>query len=148
MLITDHVTGDLVELRPLRYEFADVQGDEYDDNWLVIGGRARSGTDEWGFEEPAMLVSEARELADWLDAIGAGRAETVAPELDFLEPSIALSLVGSGADSCTIEVGLGLECAPPSPRSDASSILLTATPGALLSAAVALRHELSAFPGR
>ncbi|MBB1243527.1 hypothetical protein GL263_08125 [Streptomyces durbertensis] len=69
-------------LRPVRYEFARARGDAYDDNWLVVRGEVSTPRGCWSFEEPCLLVDEARSLAAWLRRDG-GRLEFTEPLLEW-----------------------------------------------------------------
>lgn len=50
MILSDHASR--VELRPLRYQFSEIRGDEYDDNWLVITGAVTTPEGSWSFTGP------------------------------------------------------------------------------------------------
>ncbi|MCX4693892.1 hypothetical protein [Streptomyces sp. NBC_01408] len=119
MLLGDHASS--VELCPLRYQFSEVRGDSYDDNWLVIGGTAMTPEGIWSFTDPCLLTDEAREVSAWLRAVAAGTVEVTGPDADgylspdkwFVEPVLAFSLVGRSDDGAVIRVHLSMEAAPP-----------------------------------
>ncbi|MFE2927132.1 WapI family immunity protein [Streptomyces goshikiensis] len=119
MLLGDHANS--VELCPLRYQFSEVRGDSYDDNWLVVGGTATTPEGIWSFTDPCLLTNEAREVSAWLRAVAAGTVEVTGPEADgylspdtwFVEPVLAFSLVSRSDDGAVIRVHLSMEAAPP-----------------------------------
>ncbi|MET0590765.1 MAG: hypothetical protein ABWZ77_06275, partial [Naasia sp.] len=111
MRITDAETGDFIDLSPVRFEFPETTGDEYDDNWLVIRGEVLRGGAAWAAEDPALLVSEAQELVRWLTAISTGDDAPVADGIEFFEPTLAVALVDSDRSRVTIAVTLGHEWA-------------------------------------
>ncbi|WP_251051306.1 MULTISPECIES: hypothetical protein [unclassified Streptomyces] len=119
MLLGDHANS--VELCPLRYQFSEVRGDSYDDNWLVVGGTATTPEGIWSFTDPCLLTDEAREVSAWLRAVAAGTVEVTGPDADgylspdtwFVEPVLAFSLVGRSDDGAVIRVHLSMEAAPP-----------------------------------
>ncbi|MGW4383942.1 WapI family immunity protein [Kitasatospora sp. NPDC004531] len=80
MLLSDHASA--VELRPLRYQFPAAGRDEFDDNWLVIGGKVTTPDGSWSFADPCLLVGEARELGGWLRAAAAGRVPVTGRDAD------------------------------------------------------------------
>jgi hypothetical protein len=51
----------------LGYQFPDDTTDEYDSNWLVIGGEVWLDGREWQFRDPCLTTFEAKRLADWLE---------------------------------------------------------------------------------
>ncbi|MFI5987021.1 hypothetical protein ACIBEA_39925 [Streptomyces sp. NPDC051555] len=118
MLLGDHASS--VELCPLRYQFSEVRGDSYDDNWLVVGGTATTPEGIWSFTDPCLLTDEAREVSAWLRAVAAGKVEVTGPDADgylspdtwFVEPVLAFSLVGRSDDGAVIRVHLSMEAAP------------------------------------
>jgi hypothetical protein len=112
MLITDSRSSNFVELVPTRYQFPEVVGDEYDDNWLMIRGHVRLGDDEWSFEEPSLLVEDAGEIGLWLRRVSAGKGQVslpdeagkVSPQLFFLEPNLAMALVARDRTNVTLRL--------------------------------------------
>ncbi|ANP51416.1 hypothetical protein J2Z21_002776 [Streptomyces griseochromogenes] len=119
MLLTDHANR--VELRPLRYEFAAVRGNRYDDNWLVISGAVTSPEGSWSFADPALLTDEARQVGAWLRGVAAGTVAVtrrdaggyVSPDTWFIEPVLAFSLADRSEAGALIRLHLSLEAAPP-----------------------------------
>jgi hypothetical protein len=55
--------------------------------WIKVHGHVRAPEGEWRFRDGSLQVREARELAGWLEAIGAGR--DVEPKISFVEPCLA-----------------------------------------------------------
>ncbi|MFF0041649.1 hypothetical protein ACFYRG_36405 [Streptomyces mirabilis] len=71
-----------VDLRPVRYQFATVRGDSYDDNWLVIEGTAATPEGKWSFADPCLLTDEARQVSVWLRAVAAGTVDVTEPDAE------------------------------------------------------------------
>ncbi|MDQ0828196.1 hypothetical protein QF032_000040 [Streptomyces achromogenes] len=119
MLLGDHASS--VELCPLRYQFAAVRGDSYDDNWLVIGGSVATPQGSWTFADPCLLAHEARQVSAWLRAVAAGTVAVTEPDAEgwlspdtwFVEPVLAVSLADRSDSGAAIRVHLSLEAAPP-----------------------------------
>ncbi|MER5863101.1 hypothetical protein [Kitasatospora sp. NPDC002040] len=150
-----------IELRPVGYQFAATNGDSYDDNWLVIGGRVTTPEGRWTFSDPALLTDEGRRLSRWLRAAAGGRIAVAqrdgegewTPSLTFIEPILAFSLAGRTDGSVTVRVHLSLEASPPW-RPDIEGDLtpyeleIELTGAGLLSAADEWDRQLQAFPAR
>ncbi|MET9822633.1 MULTISPECIES: WapI family immunity protein [unclassified Streptomyces] len=119
MLLSDHASS--VELCPLRYQFAAVRGDPYDDNWLVIGGSVATPHGSWPFADPCLLAHEARQVSTWMRAVAAGTVAVTGPDAEgrlspdtwFVEPVLAMSLADRSDSRAVIRVHLSLEAAPP-----------------------------------
>ncbi|MBD0842012.1 hypothetical protein [Streptomyces sp. TRM68416] len=116
-----------VGLRPVRYQFATVRGDSYDDNWLVVEGRVTTPGGSWSFADPCLLTHEARRVSAWLRAVAAGTVAVteadadgvLSPDTWFVEPVVAFSLADrSAGGAAVIRVHLSLEAAPPWQRGD------------------------------
>ncbi|MEU5256278.1 WapI family immunity protein [Streptomyces longwoodensis] len=125
MLLNDLSSS--VDLRPVRYQFATVRGDSYDDNWLVIEGTVATPEGQWSFADPCLLTDEARQVSAWLRAVAAGTVDVTEPDAEgalwpdtwFIEPVVAFSLarrIESGA--AVIRVHLSLEAVPPWQQGD------------------------------
>lgn len=106
----------------MRYQFATVRGDSYDDNWLVIDGTVMNSEGSWSFADPCLLTDEARQVSAWLRAVAAGAVEVTEPDPDgelspdtwFIEPVVAFSLASRiEGGTAVIRVHLSLEAAPP-----------------------------------
>ncbi|KPC80625.1 hypothetical protein [Streptomyces sp. NRRL S-4] len=120
MLLNDLSSS--VDLRPVRYQFATVRGDSYDDNWLVIDGTVMTPEGSWSFADPCLLTAEARQVSAWLRAVAAGTVDVTEPDTEgelspdtwFIEPVVAFSLANRIAgETAVIRVHLSLEAAPP-----------------------------------
>ncbi|MFE1321405.1 hypothetical protein [Kitasatospora phosalacinea] len=160
MLLNDHLSS--VELRPLGYQFPVARGDEYDDNWLVIGGSVTTAEGSWSFTDPSLLVHEARQLSAWLRAAAAGTVEPKGPEDDgwlspdtwFVEPNLAVSLAGRDDAGTVVRVHFSLEALPPWERGEDGAdvyqyfVGLRVDAAALLRAADEWDRALAAFPAR
>lgn len=160
MLLSDHASS--VELRPLRYQFATVRGNSYDDNWLLISGKVTTPEGNWSFADPALLIHEAREVSAWLRAVAAGTMAVTAPDDEgylspdtwFVEPVLAVSLADRDDSGAVIRVHLSLEAAPPWQQGDGGAdiyqyfveVRMDAT--ALLHASDQWDLALDSFPAR
>ncbi len=114
--------GASFDLHPVQYQFSRRALDEWDRNWLMVRGAARTtGGATWSFIDPCLTTCEAAELGNWLQAAGRGE---IAPSpvpvdeggeglLTFTEPSLAFSLAAHHADEACLRVHLSLEAAPP-----------------------------------
>ncbi|MEV0373328.1 hypothetical protein AB0I10_26530 [Streptomyces sp. NPDC050636] len=160
MLLSDH--ADSVELHPLRYQFPAVQGDPYDDNWLVIGGTVTTPEGSWSFTDPCLLTDEARAVADWLRAVASGKVAVnrpgaegeLSPDTWFVEPVLAFSLADHSEGGAAIRVHLSLEAAPPWRQGDGGGdiyqyvVEVRQDKAALLHAADQWDRALASFPTR
>ena len=147
-------------LEPLTYQFAEVRGDSFDDNWLVIKGKARSDVERWTFQNPCLLVGEAHTLGTWLRSVADGEASTMAPDdeghlwptTNHIEPNVGFGLVSEGHNVVTIRAFLWLESGPPSVAALSSQMAwfmdLTMTRDSLRAAAAEWTGELAKFPQR
>lgn len=116
-----------VALCPLRYQFATVRGDSYDDNWLVIDGTVMTPEGSWSFADPCLLTDEARQVSAWLRAVAAGTVDVTEPDAEgelspdtwFIEPVVAFSLADrSEGGTAVVRIHLSLEAAPPWQRGE------------------------------
>ena len=163
MEIRNGETEGFLSLSPVGYQFPDITDDQWDSNWLMIRGTARTPDEEWTFEDPAMTVHEAVGLGVWLHDVAAGRATLIEDDEDShvwrgatqnLEPNIGLGLVQSTEDSATLRVFLWAESGPPSvQRDDQLSDMefffdLTTSRAAIERAAEEWDSELVKFPER
>nr|WP_223184593.1 hypothetical protein [Streptomyces sp. CBMA152] len=152
-----------VGLRPVRYQFATVRGDSYDDNWLVIHGTVTTPEGSWSFTDPCLLTDEARQAAAWLRAVAAGTVAVtepdtegeLSPDTSFIEPLVAFSLADRSEDgTAAIRIHLSLEAAPPwQPEDDRDDLYqyvveVRTDTAALLHAADQWDHALVPFPPR
>lgn len=110
MLLADHEHR--FELRPLRYQFPAVSGDQYDDNWLVVAGEVTTPEGSWSFTDPCLLTDEARQLSLWLRAVGGASSGDSEPDLCFLEPVLSFSHACWRNGSGLARVRLFQEAAP------------------------------------
>jgi hypothetical protein len=79
------------QLSILGYQHPDAAGEPYDANWLSIHVEAAGADGAWTGTDPCLLTYEAVRLADWLDAVGAGREAP--PAISFLEPVLLFRVV-------------------------------------------------------
>ncbi|MEU8942405.1 hypothetical protein AB0C97_30725 [Streptomyces goshikiensis] len=125
MLLNDLCSS--VDLRPVRYQFSSVQGDSYDDNWLVIAGTVVTPEGSWSFADPCLLTDEARQVSAWLRAVAAETVDVTEPDAEgellpdtwFIEPVVAFSIADRiDGGTAVIRVHLSLEAAPPWQQGD------------------------------
>jgi hypothetical protein len=140
------------ELRVSGYQFPNIEGDEWDANWLIVEGRI-APVDEraWEFRDPALLTWEVERLSNWLDALASG--QPVEESEDFLEPNLRFEVVGRSGDVITIRVYFELESRPPwffareAGMNDLWVDLLVDSDN-LHAAASSLRSDLAKYPPR
>jgi hypothetical protein len=80
----------------LGYQHPDAAGEPYDANWLSIHVEASGQEGAWTGTDPCLLTYEAVRLADWLEALGAGKAPT--PAISFLEPVLLFRVIERDGD--------------------------------------------------
>lgn len=161
MEIRDADSDRFVRLEPVAYEFPDLVGVEYDSDWLIIRGRARSDAEEWTFQDASLLVAEAQAFGSWIRDAAQGSAPVIVaddegrtwPTTEAIEPNLGLGVVRYDADAVTVRVFLRLESAPPSSRRGAepdmqSFIDLTTPRSSLERAADEWHRALVKFPKR
>jgi hypothetical protein len=162
MEIRDVNSERFVRLDPVNYQFPDLVGVEYDSDWLIIRGRARSDEEEWTFQDPSLLVDEAREFGSWMRSAAAGTAPVLVPDDDghtwptteTIEPNLGLGVAEYGDSGVTVRVFLWLESAPQSTwdgrtKTDMDFFIdLTTSPESLSRAADDWDEALAKFPKR
>jgi len=164
MELRDTTTGRFVRLEPVAYQFPHLVGVEFDSDWLIIRGSARSDDEEWSFQEPSLLVAEAEDLGVWMRSAARGEAPMLVPDDDGLtsptahhvEPNLGMGVVSYPDGAVIVRIFLWLESAPPSTweevgrgKFDMTFFLdLTLTPEALEIAAHEWEAELERFPQR
>ncbi|MFI4936084.1 MAG: hypothetical protein ACHP7N_15835 [Caulobacterales bacterium] len=134
-----------LRLSVLRYQYPEIEDDEWDSNWLVVEGRVSLNGKEWRFCDPCMTTLEAMQLADWLDALSQGTAER--DYAAFTEPNLQFDRTSAS----NIRVSFALESAPPwaKPGDDWTKhgFEVFIGPG-LAVAAQQLRRQLARYPMR
>lgn len=144
-------------LSPFTYQFAQASGNSFDDNWLVINGKARSDVEQWKFQDPCLLVGEAQDIGVWLRSVADGQAAPMIrdeqgglePTIRNIEPNIGFGLVGYEPDLTTIRAFLWLESSPPSAGGGMEWFMdLAIKPDDLRAAASQWEAELARFPQR
>ncbi|MGW9498178.1 WapI family immunity protein [Streptomyces prasinus] len=161
MLLNDLASS--VDLCPVRYQFATVWGDSYDDNWLVIDGTVMTPEGSWSFADPCLLTDEAHQVSTWLRAVAAGTVAVTEPDAEgelspdtwFIEPVVAFSLADRGkGGAAVIRVHLSLEAAPPWHQGDDGAdiyqyvVEVRLDAATLLHAAAQWDLSLASFPPR
>jgi len=108
-----------VTLEPVRYEFANPAGDEWDNNWLVISGDVSAPNAAWQFAVPCLTTFEAKQISAWLRSVASGDIPVsiigdagVVPSLDFTEPNLAFSVGRYQGGSISVRVHFALESKP------------------------------------
>lgn len=140
------------ELRIAGYQFPELEGDEWDSNWLIVEVRV-APVDErpWKSTDPSLLTWEVERLSGWLEVLASGQA--VEESADFVEPNLRFELVERVEDIFTIRVYFELESRPPwffahEARMDDLWIDLHMDHEDLRTAAEDLRRDLAKFPPR
>jgi hypothetical protein len=142
--------GHAVELRIANYQFPQSPDAPYDSNWLIIEGWVCHPRGSWSFRDACLMTYEVRWLADWLEALAAGKQER--PWVTFTEPNLQFRLVET-ASPATLRVCFELECRPRwATRNwvDEPDLWIEfPLPGLnLLRAAESLRDQLQRYPQR
>lgn len=147
-----------VTLEPVRYEFANPVGDDWDDNWLVISGLISAPDTAWQFAAPCLTTFEAKHISAWLRRVANGDIPVsiigdagVVPSLEFTEPNLAFSVDRYQDESTSVRVHFALESKPVGQSSDDQDqfwVEVAVTPADLDSAADEWDKALSAFPDR
>jgi hypothetical protein len=140
--------GHYLELRVLGYQFPEPRGEDWDANWLMIGGDVANADGAWSFVDPALTTHDVDGVIGWLLALADGRLPPCT-ELDFTEPN--LSFV-SGAEH-SLRVFFELESRPPWSRPGYAGLRdlfldFDPTQQDLQGAAASLREDLDRFPPR
>ncbi|MBN9140872.1 MAG: hypothetical protein J0H23_08595 [Micrococcales bacterium] len=162
MEIRDASAHRFVRLEPVGYQFPHLRGVEFDSDWLIVSGRARSDDEEWSFQDPVLLVDEARDVGSWLRAAAGRTAPLLVPGDDgrtwpatqHIEPNLGLGVASYGRDAIVVRVFLRLESAPPSTwsgggKTDMDFFMdLTTVPEALERAADDWDASLAKIPRR
>jgi hypothetical protein len=134
---------------------------DWDDRWLVISGKVDLEDRSWSFNDPCLLIEEARELAEWLRSAADGRIERdppiagqdPMPSLSFMEPALAFGVSSRNESELTVRIHFTAEGAPPRLHAEdphhASYIVELLTPArSLLAAADEWTEGLNALPAR
>jgi len=122
MEIRDADSGRFVRLEPVSYQFPEMIGVEFDSDWLIIRGRARSDEEEWTFQDPSLLVDEALQFGSWMREAARGRAPLLVPDeeghtwptTETIEPNLGFGVLSYRSGFVTVRAFLWLESGPPS----------------------------------
>ena len=142
--------GQSLEIRIAGYQFAEMETEEYDSNWLRIEGSVQHPRGSWRFNDPCVLTYEAMGLASWIESLA--QNPSLPSEYDFLEPNLsfeAISLEGLPM----LRVYFELESRPDWARSNAAGerdlwVEFPLNELDLKAATQQWRSELSAWPQR
>lgn len=135
--------GSELDLKVVGYQFPHA-ADERDD-WLLIHVRMKMGSDSWEAEDPALLWSEARDLAKWLDGI-AKDDDRAGWSIGFLEPVLLFEASGRTQDSILLRVYCQ-KFPKPAPHEHFSKTFQF-NRQQLMEGAAEFRSELERFPSR
>ncbi len=139
------------ELEILGYESPDVEGEQYDSNWLLVRVAARDGETTWAAEDPALLTWEVERLARWLGRLARGRVDH--PWCGFVEPNLEFRADPRDDGRVRLRVYFELELRPPGRRSSVVGrrdvyLDFPLTPDQLRAAAHTLTDDLRRYPVR
>jgi len=147
-----------ITLAPVRYEFANPAGNEWDDKWLVISGDVSAPDGAWQFAVPCLTTFEARSISAWLRSVANGDIPVsvigdagVEPSLQFTEPNLAFSVGSCQSGSMSVRVHFALESMPVRQSGDDRNqvwVEIAVTAADLDSSADEWDKALSAFPDR
>ena len=140
-----------LELAIVGYESPDVEGEQYDANWLVIRIDVRDGETAWSAEDPALLTWEVERLARWLGRLARGRVDH--PWCGFVEPNLEVRADPLPDGRVGLRVYFELELRPPHRQGGVVGrrdvyLDFALTPDQLRAAAHQLTDDLRRFPLR
>src|SRR6476646_9182290 len=75
-----------LELTLVGYQFPHFATVPWDSNWLNVRVRVQHPRGDWTAQDPCLLTYDVAGLADWLEAVAAGREED--PDHGFMEPNL------------------------------------------------------------
>jgi hypothetical protein len=136
------------DLEIVRYQFPELESDEWDSNWLVISGSVVSAARSWNFFDPCLVTMEAHDLANWLAALANGRPTK--ERIFFTEPNLSFEAVAADAQSAELRVYFSLESKPPNVEAEIDEFfeLFKIARNDLAQAARDLCRSLRRFPVR
>jgi len=143
--------GTSFTLTIIGYQYPALATAAYDSNWLTIRIDASNRHGTWSATDPCLLTYEISRLADWLDAIAAGRATKAV--CGFIEPCLRFRLDEDAAGQQELRIYPELELRPPwaaSKYAGQEDLWLTFPLSAidLPTATSLLRRQLEQYPQR
>ena len=141
----------IIELSLVGYQFPHLATVPWDSNWLNVRVRVRHPRGDWTAQDPCLLTYDVAGLADWLDAVAAGREEDT--EHGFMEPNLYFRSVTDPDGNRFVRVYFELELRPtwaPFDGAPMEDLYLDfpAEPSQLTKAAQSLREQLAHYPQR
>jgi hypothetical protein len=141
--------GITFELEVVGYEFATIQEDYWDSNWLNVQVRIEHPLGAWSFMDPCLTTFDVERLAGWFEATARGEAIPEAEE-GFVEPTLEFSYVP--VPLAAIQVRFVHESGPPwfteQDQGDELTLSFPVAENDLQSSARALREILVRYPAR
>lgn len=136
------------DLEIVRYQFPELENDEWESNWLVISGKVVSAKRSWRFVDPCLVTMEVHDLANWLSELAAGRSTK--KRIFFTEPNLSFEAVAVGSQSAELRVYFWLESLPPNVEAEIDEFFELITVGLddLAQAAHDLCKSLRFYPVR
>jgi hypothetical protein len=138
-------SGNAVEIRVAQYQFPELEGAEYDSNWLIIEGTCSQGGREWAFRDPSLLTNEVSRLIEWFE--DRARTPNGNAEIGFIEPNLEFEWREE-----KLRIHFALECRPPwAPfrrEQEVFFLEFAAEAEALRAAAESLSEDLKKYPIR
>lgn len=143
-------SGDAFELDVVGYEFPEIT-EGGDSNWLNVRVKGTAQSRSWTATDPCLETGEVAELADWFEAVLAGKERD--KKLEFLEPNLSFELTGRDDDRFRIRVWIEVGSRPSWAKSDLAGecdlyIDLDTTIAELQAASRSLREQLERWPPR
>lgn len=135
--------GSELELKVVGYQFPTASNEQ--DDWLLIHVRMKVSSDSWEAEDPALVWSEARDLAKWMDGI-ASDDDRAGWSIGFLEPVLLFEAVRRTQDSILLRAYCQ-KFPKPAPHEHFSKMFWFSRQQ-LTKGAAELRSELEQFPSR
>lgn len=134
-----------LELTIRQYQFPDIEGDEWDSNWLVVEGSVDINGTKWTFREPCLTNFETEQLANWLEEVSIG--EPSKSYCFFTEPNLEFRYQKNRQLRICLALESGQPGRYPLTRWNERSFLVRAD-AELVTAARQLRQQLVRFPLR
>jgi hypothetical protein len=107
------------DLEIVRYQFPDLEHDEWDSNWLVVSGDVVTPARSWQFVDPCLVTMEAHDLANWLADVGSGKPTKL--RIFFTEPNLSFEVIPRDSQTVELRLYFALKSLPPGVDADMTS---------------------------
>lgn len=99
------------DLELVRYQFPELEHDEWDSNWLVVSGKVVTAERSWNFSVPCLLTMEAHDLSHWLAECSV--AKPAKERIFFTEPNLSFEVIVGDSQTVSVRIYFALESLPP-----------------------------------